>query len=146
MKKVFAMLIICAAITACGGGSKSGSGADSAATTTADQTAKTKEPNVDTSANNTGASKDAGAAAPAIKLIAASDCGTCHKEDVKVVGPAFKDIAAKYPPTDKNINTLVDKVIKGGKGNWGDIPMTPHATLSVDDAKTIVKYILSLHK
>jgi len=144
MKKVFAVLFICAVISACGGSSKSGGGADSSKA--ADQTAKAQQPNVDTSANNTGASKDAGAAAPAIKLIAASDCGTCHKEDTKVVGPAFKDIAAKYPPTDNNINTLADKVIKGGKGNWGDIPMTPHASLSVGDAKTIVKYILSLHK
>ncbi|SHN28135.1 c-type cytochrome [Mucilaginibacter sp. OK098] len=143
MKKVFAILFICAVISACSGGSKSGGGADS--TKAADQTAKAQEPNADTSANKTGAS-DAGAAAPAIKLIAASDCNTCHKEDTKVVGPAFKDIAAKYPPTDNNINTLADKVIKGGKGNWGDIPMTPHAALSVGDAKTIVKYILSLHK
>ncbi|ASU35204.1 c-type cytochrome [Mucilaginibacter xinganensis] len=146
MKKVFAILFICAVITACGGKTKSGDGTDSSATTTADQSAKAQQPNADTSANNTGASKNAGDAAPALKLIAAADCATCHKEDVKIVGPAFKDIAAKYPPTDNNINMLADKVIKGGKGNWGDIPMTPHPSLALNDAKTIVKYILSLKK
>ena len=65
---------------------------------------------------------------------------------MKVVGPAFKDIAAKYPPTDANIDKLSDKVIKGGSGSWGDIAMTPHASLSKADAKTIVTYILSLKK
>ncbi|MCR8559956.1 cytochrome c class I [Mucilaginibacter sp. BJC16-A38] len=143
MKKVFAILLISAAISACGGGSKSGGGADS--TAAADQTAKSAQPNADTSAGKTGAA-DAGAAAPAIKLMASLDCNTCHKADVKVVGPAFKDIAAKYPPTDANIDTLANKVIKGGKGHWGDIAMSAHPSLAVGDAKTIVKYILSLHK
>jgi cytochrome c len=143
MKKIFAMLVICAAITACGG-SKSGSGSDSTKAT--DETAKAHNSDADTTANNTGASEDAGKAAPALKLIASSDCSTCHKADVKVVGPAFKDVAAKYPATDNNIDMLADKVIKGGKGNWGDIAMTPHPSLSNGDAKTIVKYILSLHK
>lgn len=138
MKKVFAILVICAAITACGGGSKSGGGADS--------TAKPQQPNADTSATKTATANNSGELAPGAKLMAAADCNTCHKADVKVVGPALKDIAAKYPPTDANINTLADKVIKGGKGNWGDIPMAAHPALSVNDAKEMVKYVLSLHK
>jgi cytochrome c len=144
MKKVFAILMISAAITACGGGSKSGGGADS--TAAADQTAKAQQPNADTSATKTGTDNNSGELAPGAKLMAAADCNTCHKADVKVVGPALKDIAAKYPPTDANINTLADKVIKGGKGNWGDIPMAAHPALSVKDAKEMVKYVLSLHK
>jgi cytochrome c len=144
MKKVFAILLICATITACGGNSKSGGGADSSKA--ADQSAIAQQPNADTNANKSGANNNTGELAPGAKLMAAADCGTCHKADVKVVGPALKDIAAKYPPTEANINTLADKVIKGGKGNWGEVPMPAHPALSVNDAKIIVTYILSLHK
>jgi cytochrome c len=144
MKKVFAVLFICAVISACGGSSKSGGSADTAKA--ADQTAKTQEPNADTSANKTGSSGTSGELAPGAKLMAGLDCNTCHKADVKVVGPALKDIAAKYPPTAANIDTLANKVIKGGSGHWGNIPMAAHPTLKVDDAKEMVKYILSLKK
>ncbi|RFS22664.1 cytochrome C [Chitinophaga silvatica] len=78
------------------------------------------------------------------KLMAASDCGTCHKEGVKVVGPALKDIAAKYPNTPENVDKLAEKVIKGGSGNWGEVAMLPHPNVSKDDAKEMVSYILSL--
>jgi len=74
------------------------------------------------------------------------DCATCHKMDKKVIGPSFLDIAKKYPTNDKNINYLSDKIIKGGSGVWGAIPMAPHATLKKDEAKKIAKYILSLNK
>jgi len=74
------------------------------------------------------------------------DCATCHKMDKKVIGPSFLDIAKKYPTNDKNINYLSDKMIKGGSGVWGAIPMAPHATLKKDEAKKIAKYILSLNK
>ena len=80
------------------------------------------------------------------KLIAKSDCIGCHNKIQKVIGPAYVDIAAKYPLSDDNVNHLADKVIAGGKGVWGEIPMTPHASLSKDDAKSMVKYILSLKK
>jgi len=144
MKKVFAVLFICAVISACGGSTKSGGGADTGKA--ADQTAKAQEPNVDTSANKTGATGNSGELVPGAKLMAGLDCNTCHKADVKVVGPALKDIAAKYPPTQANIDTLANKVIHGGSGHWGDIPMAPHPTLAVNDAKEMVKYILSLKK
>lgn len=143
MKRIFAILVICAAMASCGGSNKSGGSKDS--TTAANQTAKAQESDADTNSTKIGTEAPA-AESPAMKLIAASDCKTCHKEDVKVVGPAFKDIAAKYPPTDANIDKLSDKVIKGGSGNWGDIAMTPHPSLSKADAKTIVTYILSLKK
>jgi cytochrome c len=143
MKKVFVVLCISAVITACGGGSKSGS-ADS--TAAANETAKSAESNADTNANKTGTEPAGGALAPGAKLMAASDCNTCHKLDTKVIGPPLKDIAAKYPATEANIDTLANKVIRGGKGNWGDIPMAAHPALTVEDAKTIVKYILSQKK
>lgn len=77
-------------------------------------------------------------------LISKSDCLACHQVQVKVVGPAYSAVADKYPATDANINMLTDKIIKGGSGNWGPIPMTPHPTVPVADAKKMVKYILSL--
>lgn len=80
------------------------------------------------------------------KLIAKSDCIGCHNKVQKVIGPAYVDIAAKYPLNDENVDHLAQKVIEGGKGVWGEIPMTPHASLSKDDAKSMVKYILSLKK
>lgn len=80
------------------------------------------------------------------KLMAKQDCATCHKLDKKVIGPSYLDIAKKYPSNDKNISYLSDKIIKGGSGVWGGIPMAAHTSLKKDDAKKIVKYILSLNK
>lgn len=142
MKKVFLVLCISAVITACGGGSKTG-GSDS--TSAANETAKGSESNADTNANKIGTEDSGAAAAPGAKLMAASDCNTCHKADVKVVGPALKDIAAKYAnATDAVVDTLVNKVIRGGKGNWGDIPMAAHPNLPPADVKQMVKYVLSV--
>ena len=132
MKKVFIVLSLCAVISACGGNSNSGT-ADSSSTASTQTTVSAAKVAIDP-------------AAPAAKLMAAADCYTCHKADVKVIGPAFADIAAKYPSTPANIDTLANKVIKGGKGNWGEVPMTPHPNLSLADAKTIVTYILTLKK
>lgn len=81
-----------------------------------------------------------------LTLVAKSDCLTCHKVSEKLTGPAYKDVAAKYESTDENITLLASKIIKGGQGVWGAIPMTPHPTVSEDDAKQMVKYILLLKK
>lgn len=144
MKKVFIVLCVSAVLAACGG-SKSGSGSGDS-TATANETAKSAETNADTNATKTGTENAAVSSAPGAKLIAANDCGTCHKVDTKVIGPSFQDVAAKYPATEANIDTLASKVIKGGKGNWGDIPMASHPTLAENDAKEMIKYILSLKK
>jgi cytochrome c len=79
-------------------------------------------------------------------LIVKSDCIGCHQKEDKIIGPSYKEIAAKYPATDENIALLASKIIKGGKGVWGPIAMTPHTKITEDDAKTMVKYILSLKK
>jgi cytochrome c len=78
-------------------------------------------------------------------LIAKSDCLACHKLDTKLVGPAYNNVAKKYPATADNYEQLANKIIKGGAGVWGQVPMSPHASLSVNDAKKMTKYILSLH-
>ncbi|PPL03768.1 PVC-type heme-binding CxxCH protein [Parapedobacter indicus] len=75
-------------------------------------------------------------------LIADSDCVACHQEHEKLVGPAYARIAQKYG--DKDIPKLVDKIIEGGSGVWGDMAMTPHPGLKQADAEAIVRYILSV--
>ena len=80
------------------------------------------------------------------KLIAKSDCVACHKIDKKLIGPSYLDIANKYADNEKNITYLSNKIIKGGSGVWGTIPMAAHASMKKDEAKTIAKYILSLKK
>lgn len=81
-----------------------------------------------------------------LELIAKSDCLTCHTVSEKLIGPAYKEVAAKYENTEENITLLTGKITKGGSGVWGAIPMTPHTQLSEADAKQMVKYILLLRK
>ena len=78
------------------------------------------------------------------KLVEGGDCMGCHKIDTKLVGPAFQDVAAKY--TEADAEKLAKKIIDGGAGNWGEVPMTPHAGLSVENAKLMVAYVLSQKK
>lgn len=80
------------------------------------------------------------------KLIAKLDCVGCHKLDKKLIGPSYLDISKKYENNDKNINYLSSKIIKGGSGVWGSIPMAAHASLKKEDAKSIATYIVSLNK
>jgi cytochrome c len=77
-------------------------------------------------------------------LVSKSDCMGCHNVENKMVGPAYITIAQTYPLTDANVTTLSQKIIAGGSGKWGQIPMTPHPAITSPDAKKIVKYILSL--
>jgi cytochrome c len=79
-------------------------------------------------------------------LIPKSDCFACHKVSEKLIGPAYVEVAKKYPKTDTAVNSLVNKVLHGGSGVWGQIAMAPHANLPAEDAKKIVKYILSLNE
>ena len=81
-----------------------------------------------------------------LELVGKSDCLTCHKVSEKNIGPAYKDVAAKYENTDENVKMLATKIIKGGQGVWGAIPMTPHSSLSEANAEQMVKYILLLKK
>ena len=79
-------------------------------------------------------------------LIAYSDCHTCHKTETRAKGPAFEDIAARYPIQEAYIDMLAHRIIAGGSGAWGSPVMLPHPNLSHEEAKTMVYYILSLKK
>jgi len=78
-------------------------------------------------------------------LVSKSDCVGCHSVNNKMVGPAYVTIAQTYPMTDANVTALSQKIISGGSGKWGQVPMTPHPSITSPDAKKIVKYILSLN-
>ncbi len=77
-------------------------------------------------------------------LIEASDCRTCHKDDQKLIGPAYKEVAKKYESNSTNISMLADKIMKGGQGVWGEIPMAAHPNISKEDAEAMVEYILTI--
>jgi cytochrome c len=71
-------------------------------------------------------------------------CTACHAVDKKIVGPAYKEVAAKYKGNAKAPAMLEEKVKKGGVGVWGQVPMPPNSTVPDADVKTLVKWILSL--
>jgi cytochrome c len=81
-----------------------------------------------------------------LNLAAKSDCFTCHKLREASIGPAYGLVAAKYENNKENQEMLAAKVIAGGQGVWGQIPMIPHPKLSKEDAIAMVKYILLLRE
>jgi cytochrome c len=129
MRKTFMVLGAALLIIACGNsGEKSAAGKDSSANS---------QPVV---ANQKG-----------LELIGASDCTTCHRLDQaspgSAIGPAYSEVAKKYAPAaDSTVNRLVKKIMNGGQGVWGQIPMTPHPALTEADVKEMVTYILSIKK
>jgi cytochrome c len=79
-----------------------------------------------------------------MRLIEASDCKACHSVDKKSIGPAYRDVSLKYKGKAGAIENLAKKVISGGSGVWGNVPMAGHPQLSAADAGEMVKYILGL--
>ena len=73
-----------------------------------------------------------------------SGCLACHTVDKKLIGPSYRDIAAKYRGDAGAEARLIGKVKAGGKGVWGEIPMPPNAHVKDGDIKTLVQWILSL--
>src|SRR5512132_3259679 len=71
-------------------------------------------------------------------------CNACHAEDKKVIGPSYKDVAAKYKGDATAVAKLTDKVKKGGSGVWGPIPMPPNTAVKDPDIKKMVELILAL--
>lgn len=130
MKKFLVLSCMAAAIYSCGG-------SEPKATTTTEPQAAATTAVADDLSKNPDYQKG-------LELIAKSDCLTCHKVDEASTGPSYRDVANKYENNAAVIDSLAQKIIKGGSGNWGTIPMTPHATLSADDAKQMVKYVLLL--
>ena len=124
------MMLVCSALVlgACGGGNK-------------EQAVETEEIVVNDQA---GQSTPADQVAEGEALVKGSDCKTCHHATNKLVGPSHTDVAKKYEFNKANVEMLAQKIIKGGQGNWGQIPMTPHPDLTVIDAEKMARYVLSL--
>jgi cytochrome c len=131
MKKTFIILGAALFFASCGGNGNKNTGDTTTTTTTTTSTSK-ESSSVDT----------LGAA-----LIKKNDCLTCHKLHEKLIGPAYDSVAMRYASAPTGIvDTLANKVIKGGSGHWGAIAMSPHPQVSTADAQEMVKYILSIKK
>ena len=85
----------------------------------------------------------AGNAAANEKLAQSNGCMTCHAVDKKVIGPSYKEIAAKYRSDKAAEANLVKKVKAGGSVVWGPTPMPPNAHIKEDDIKTLVQWVLA---
>ena len=83
-------------------------------------------------------------AADAQQLLKDKACLACHTVDKKLVGPSYKEVAAKYKSRKDAEAYLVKKIKAGSTGVWGPVPMPPNATVNDGDAKTLAKYILTL--
>jgi cytochrome c len=88
----------------------------------------------------------AAAALPAYaqeELAKKHNCLACHAADKKLVGPSYKDVAAKYRSDPGAPAKLADKIKKGGQGVWGQVPMPPNSQVPDADVNALVKWILS---
>jgi cytochrome c len=89
----------------------------------------------------------ANAVAPAFAnadLAQKRNCMACHAIDKKLVGPAYKDVAAKYADQKDAAAMLASKIQKGGVGVWGQIPMPANPQVSADEAKQLAAWVLSI--
>lgn len=136
MKKIFILFSAASFIISCGN-NNSDPNNNSGEAGTAGTTAPVDTANTTQQASNADADKG-------LDLIAQSDCLTCHKVEDKLVGPSYREVANRYANEPAIVDSLASKIIKGGAGNWGQVPMTPHPALAQADAQLMVKYILSL--
>jgi cytochrome c len=86
----------------------------------------------------------AGPALASEDLAKAKNCLACHAADKKVVGPSYKDVAKKYAGQKDAEAKLIEKVQKGGKGVWGEMPMPPNPQVNAEEAKKLVTWILGM--
>ena len=78
-----------------------------------------------------------------MQLATARNCMACHAVDKKLVGPSYKDVAAKYAGQADAADKLAVKVMKGGAGVWGPVPMPANAQVSADEAKKLIAWIFT---
>lgn len=76
-------------------------------------------------------------------LAKAKNCVACHAVNTRLVGPAFRDVATRYAGQKEVEDKLVQKLIKGGAGAWGPIPMPPNPDLGETEARSLVKWVLA---
>lgn len=81
--------------------------------------------------------------AAAEALFKSKPCAACHNVDMKMVGPALKEVAAKYAGTEGAVELLAGRIKNGTQGNWGPMPM-PANPVTDEEAKTLAEWVLSL--
>lgn len=79
-----------------------------------------------------------------LDLAKSKNCMACHAVDNKLVGPAYKEVAKKYAGQKDTQSKLANKIIKGGSGTWGVVPMPPNPTVTQPEAQTLAKWILDM--
>jgi cytochrome c len=128
MKKTFIMIAAMGLFAACGGGDK-----EKKELTPEEKTEKTRTELSDNPIYQ-----------KALTIIENSDCRTCHLIEEKNIGPAWRDVANKYADSANAIEYLSHKIINGGSGVWGQVPMAAHPTMSQEDAETLANFVLLL--
>ena len=86
----------------------------------------------------------AGPALANADLAQKKNCLACHATDKKLVGPSYKDVAAKYAKDKDAVAKLAEKIQKGGSGVWGPVPMPPNANVNADEAKALSTLLMSV--
>ena len=87
-----------------------------------------------------------GVAAPAmadLALATSKNCMACHAIDKKLVGPSYKDVAAKYAGQKDAVDKLSVKIMKGSAGVWGPVPMPPNAQVNDAEAKKLAAWVMA---
>ncbi len=84
------------------------------------------------------------AAAASPQLARDKLCMNCHTLDRKIVGPAFKDIATRYAGRADAVPFLAGKIVKGGAGAWGPVPMAANPKMSADDARRLAAWVMTI--
>ena len=79
-----------------------------------------------------------------LALATSKNCTACHSVDKKIVGPAYKDVAAKYAGQKDAVDKLTVKIMKGGSGVWGPVPMPANTQVNEAEAKKLAAWVLSL--
>ena len=126
MKKTIIMIAVLAVLAACGGGEEK-----------KEETKKEEAPATNDITSNPDYQKG-------VEIVAQSDCFTCHKIDEKNIGPAWRDVAKKYAGQDTAVTYLAHKIINGGSGVWGQVPMAAHPTFTQEQGETVARYVLLL--
>lgn len=80
-----------------------------------------------------------------LALARAKNCMSCHTAERKVIGPSFKDIAARYRNQEGAEGLLAGKILKGGSGVWGPVPMPANTQVSEADARKLAAWVLRAH-
>jgi cytochrome c len=128
MKKLIVGCFVLATIAACGGGGSKEK----------EKTGKTE------TTGDLGSNPDY---QKGLQLVADNRCMNCHGVDNAITGPAYMEVAERYAGRpDTIISHLARKIINGGTGEWGEMPMAPNSSVSQADAEAMVKYILLLKK